>query len=740
MSIPFYCPQGHVFTYDGQPLTFVENMGAGFLHFRRADGTMFQLPSTDGSMQTMPNVVWALQAFRAGRLSDPNADASMLEGRQDRFLNLDRSACLERDPLSVWRFDWADAATAARIRRSKQGVADWLKISKVPGKRPKWRSLLRWMERLRKGGGRIGALVNASGRLKGESQLTDLEDRLVHKWAIAYWRPSSLHGFLPHKEDAAAKMTAEWDRLDAAGVHELGDDAPSAETMRERINSLECYSMHASRYGRPSADARYKPAGEPVPVERPFERIYMDGTEYEHSVFHSGEVKIPVGKMRGVMAMCCFSLYVFPFKAFVGPYRPEMGLAALRNVMVPPEMTAEEVAEDPEGSQICGIPSDVMIDRDRTLVPPRAVPGVITIVSTFELAEAYHSDAKSELESFHDYVKAAVRELVKGQILGARSKYDIGYDPLAETNVTRAQYADLIEECRRQWNDLPKTCRDDRSPIDIMRTFVRSGQARLTDPGEVRRALSSTPSKKGVLTTNGLTYDNIHYRFNRDGVGAALSMNHHSTPFGKRLKRDAKILVTMRVWDDDLDYIEIYDEHAGTYHGLYSTEPEYTGGLTRWEHHQYQKLLRKGGGGATTRRDGLRRRAKHLDAKHRILKDVPFRERGVPAALMAAEEERLSGARARRPGYAETPELHIPTGVGGADRVDAPKPPPQDRVERSADPDAAGQDSEAEFDVRSDPSAEIARELGDDRPEAADSPGRWDFDDDDGNDDDHEED
>lgn len=204
------------------------------------------------------------------------------------------------------------------------------------------------MRKLKLNGDRIGALVNSAGREKGHSQLPDIEDRLVHKWAMRYWRPNSLNGRLAHKEDAAAMVVADWDVLKEMGVPNLSDEAPSAETVRKRINSLECYSTHASRFGRPAADRLFSPSGEPVEVEQPFERIFVDGVEWEHSVFFSDDLKIPAVKMKSVIAMDAFSQYVFPHPTFAGRFRPQWGLCALRGVMMPPVMSQEEVNADPD--------------------------------------------------------------------------------------------------------------------------------------------------------------------------------------------------------------------------------------------------------------------------------------------------------------------------------------------------------------------------------------------------------
>ena len=708
MFIPFWCPEGHVFRYHNRLIRFEEALGDGIMRFRYIDGDeeVVFVPIGKGGAMGLPTVEWMIAAFRGGVVVDPQYHADVTD-RRENVLHLDRPACEAIDPSTGWRYDWAIAAIREKIVKTDDGAKVWIAKNDHGGKKPHPRSLLRWMAKLKKRGYRIGALVSTAGRAQGESQLPDIEDRLVHKWSMRYWRPDTLNGRLADKDAAAAGLYGDWQALQEMGVPFLSEQEPSYETIRERINSLECYSTHVTRFGRPAADRMFSPAGEPVEVALPFERIFMDGVEWEHSVHYLDRLKLPVAKMKSTIAMDAFSQYVFPHPTFAGAFRPQFGLAALRAVMMPPVLTPEEIAEDPEAAMIYALPSDVMYDRDRTMIAPRMVPGAIKTFATVELAEAYHSDAKSKLENYHKFVKRTL-SAIPGRILGPRAKHDIGYDPIRNTQLTRAQYVDAVEQCRRLWNSKPKKSLGNRSPMDVMKAFLTGGHARLTDPKEVMRTFASVPKKPCVLTDDGLIYDNVHYRFNREGTAKALSSNYHNTPFAKRIKASAKIEVWPRVWDDDIDMIEVYDEVNKEYFPMWSTDPGYTGGLNRWEHHIYQKELRAGGRGSITSRERLRRKSTHLDNLQKTLSGKSFREREKPIELLEAEERRLSGARAASPGCAQVPELHIPTHIDGAKREDIPMPPPQNKEEEM---DSNG--AEGSADLRSDPAKGIAEELGD---------------------------
>lgn len=528
MSIPFYLPEGHVLRYQNRSIIFLEEVGDWILKFRYCDGDheLLTVGENASGGVGLPTVPWVLVQFRSGALADPGHVSASI--KLPRYAGLDQTACELIDPKCTWRFAWANRAISERIKRTEASAREWIAKADGPGERPAARSLLRWMKKLTEAGGRIGALVSGSGREAGQSQLPDVVDRLVHKWALQYWQPSSEFGRLETKDAAAGRVYQEWNELKRRKVPFLGAEPPSAEAVRKRINSLECYSTYASRHGLAAAARKFLAKGEPVEAGRPFERIYMDGTEYRHALFYSDEHQIPAAKLKGVMAMDCFSQFVFPFPVFAGPFRAEMGLRALRGVMTPPNLSDEAQEDDPSLGLMFGLPSDILLDRDRTLIAPGTIPQILAIVSTVELAQAYHSDAKSKLENFHKFVKRLIAHC-PGQVLAPRHKYDPGYDPIKEARVTRAQYADLIEQCRLQWNATAKEALGARSPNDLMRGYLAEHGPRLTDPGEIWRALSRTPRERSLLTNNGLEYEGIRYRWNRDGVNEVLSSNYNKT-------------------------------------------------------------------------------------------------------------------------------------------------------------------------------------------------------------------
>lgn len=221
---------------------------------------------------------------------------------------------------------------------------------------------------------------------------------------------------------------------------------------------------------------------------------------------------------------------------------------------------------------------------------------------------------------------------------------------------------------------------------EVQRAHGIAMEARLSDPKDVRRNLARTV--RGVLTTDGVVHDNITYRWNREGVTQTLSSNLAAQAFSKRLEGTAKCDVWLRVFDWNLDVIEIMDEAGNDFVELWSDDPDYTLFLTRFEHRFHQSCMIEGSTGAQTAEQRALRRAESLQQQWEDLHNLPYAIAKKAGAVLERAEVR---AKARN--VADDPDLTdfsafmIPTDLGGTQRADVPLGPTQSR---SADgPDEA---------------------------------------------------
>lgn len=622
-----------------------------------------------------PNMDWLIAEHRAGRLTDANDPYARLFGVRGLFLGLDRDACIARDPKAKWRHDWATAAVSSGMKRGKQGATKFLNSEPpaAPGQRPEWRSLLRWIAVLLEDPHqRIGNLVSAAGREAGQSQLPARIDLIVHRLAASYWTPQGD----PHKLDIAAQVVAEWDRLAAEGADDIGDAPPTEECVRRRINSLENRTTYSLRHGTFAGKRYYQAKGEPVGAEHVLERVTLDGVVFKHVCLFSDALPIPAAKMKGVFAMDWASGYVFPGPIFSGPFRPEVTVQALLGLMTPPKLSERRLAENPLRAECFGIPSTLHPDNEKALFPPSMIPGLSNLISSFEMPKVYHSDAKAKHERFHRFLHACVHRF-GGRVLGPYKGRDPRYDPLKTAEITRAQYFDMIEVARLAWNERKKKALGWRSPQEVLLAGLSTRSARRMDPGEIERHLCRTVNV--VVTTNGVEFDGIRYRFNERGIERVLGANVRRQKFSDRLEDSGRLQLSARVWDSDLDHIDILDPDQQVYHRLYSTVPDYTAGLSRYEHTQVRRSLTAKKGNSKT--DILRERNKLVREMKSKMHDQPFRELAATVAVLEQEEVRnAAGHLGRSKQYDSLLVPQVPviyTEPTGVNRNDTPKAPPQ---------------------------------------------------------------
>lgn len=474
--------EGHALVFEGQKITFIRHLGDQMLQILDEKGKLFKVIDYNGQ-EVMPTWFWMISTFNEGTLIDPGALNFTDNERLKLHLQMDMHACAQCDRKAPWRWTWARTALVEGMPRSEAGQ-NWIDAVPIPGIphqmlgnvdvaaqftiRPKWRALVMWMKKYELYDGRIGAFVNRSGRPDGFSQLTPGDKAFLQAGADKYWETKKVVN-----KTAAAALPTRWRQLHAAeGGTGLGEKAPSRQAMCYQINKLENADNVKRREGTWKSDKFFKGNEEPVPVTRPFERIFIDGTQNSQVCVYSDTFKIKSPQMKSVHAMCAYTRWLFPFPTFTGPYRSQMGIQALLNVFQAPKLTEEELEAEPWRALVFGIPDLVMYDNDKAQLPPNLVPS-LSVLSTTELAEPYHSDAKAKLERYFRFEKEFLSG-IGGTVKGPEFLTDPRYDPLEDAELTRAQFADKKNEARLEWNAKPRRKFGWRSADDLMREYLEA--------------------------------------------------------------------------------------------------------------------------------------------------------------------------------------------------------------------------------------------------------------------------
>ena len=539
------------------------------------------------------------------------------------------------------------------------------------------------MINLEEHGERVGAMKNRSGREKGRSQLPRIMDRIVQQSVAIYWSPKSIR-----KMDSHALVVHAWRQLDAAGVKGIGHAAPSKTAVVDRINACETLGTRTIRDGRHEAIRHFAAAGETVLVTKPFDLIEFDGVEFEQVCHFSRDVRVPSNKMKAVYGIDAATKFVFPSTPFAGPYRSEMGMRALLGVLTPPVLDNETKEKHPERVLFFGRIGSARFDNDKAIIPPTSIGNLANVIARIELTKSFGPDEKPDIENFNGFLMRRLAEY-PGTVLSARSHHrSIRRDPLAEASRTRAEYATHIEELRLEWNDTGHAANGERTPNEMMLEHVMAEKVRFTPAGEIERNLARTVP--AVITTDGVYHDGIRYKWNRTGVTELLSENLAAQHFATRLEGTARCDVTIKVFDWDLDRIEVLNDSNNEFVPLWSDDPDYTRFLTRYEHTFHQSCVKTGETGAQTAEDKANRRAEGLLKAWSDLEDGPFKIAKVAAAVLECAEVRECAKNVKDdPDLGDFSHLLMLTDVGGDQRNDVPFGPSMARVASEAETENA---------------------------------------------------
>lgn len=681
---PLNMPAGMVLEHAGVRIAFAEAVDGMVLRFVRCDDGNEYFPTSVDSVGVRFTVRALLDEFHAGRLRDITAGEAALTEWRGRFLGLDRATVFAKEPRAVRKYDVALAALVARLPKNAEILKEFAaNYYDEPDQAPSGRSMIRWMANLIEHGERVGAMKNRSGREKGRSQLPPIMDRIVHQSVAIFWSPKSIR-----KMDGHALVVHAWRQLKAAGVKGIGHAPPSKTAVVNRINACETLATKTIRDGRYEAVRHFAAAGETVPVTRPFDLIQFDGVEFEQICHFSREVRIPSNKMKAVYAIDAAIKFVFPSTPFAGPYRSEMGMKALLGVLTPPPLDEDTKEKHPERVLFFGRIVQARFDNDKAIIPPASIGNLANVIARIELAKSFGPDEKPDVENFNGFLMRRMAEY-PGTVLSARSRRrSIRRDLLAEASRTRAEYARHYEELRLEWNDTGHEANGGRTPNEMMLEHVMAEKVRFTPAGEIERNLARTVP--AVITTDGVFFDGIRYKWNRTGVTKLLSENIAAQHFATRLEGTARCAVTIKVFDWDLDRIEVLNDSNNEFVPLWSEDPAYTLFLNRYEHNFHQLCVRSGDTGAQTAEDKANRRAEGMLRAWSDLEGGPYKIAKVAAAVLECVEVRERAKNVKDdPDFGDFSKLLMLTDVGGAERNDVPFGPSMTRIKPELRPPAA---------------------------------------------------
>lgn len=598
-----------------------------------------RLRNADGSMAD-PTVEWMRQAHANGELFSLGPVPQDAATRQARYLLLDQTADDARDTRTRWRYRLAWRAAACEMVKTDAAAGTWLAANYGMEKSdfeypmPSAASLRRWVRTLGKEKHGPQSLASNAGRPKNRSQLPPVLDHAVSEAALYFYTN-------PHVKqiDAVSYLHALVDRINAElpiGTPHLAK--PSNETLRKRIRKVETFDTWAAKYGRPAALAKYWGNGEPLLVDHFLEMGYMDATELEQVIVFDEGWTIPALKCRIVAIMDVLSHAIIGWHVYPGPNRAETTAQAFMHCMEHSKYSEKQVALHPELLLLHGRFAQILPDNEKALIGPETVAGYNECGTVVMPAPVGMPTAKAALERFFRTLKEMLATL-PGTMIDPRRSMELGHDAVKAAELTLAELRYHVARAIGDHNVSRSTGPFGRAPIEIVQDRIATrATPTFENPDIARRALCRT--FRVYVTRNGVEKDTIRYR---DAKAIDALMINNQGRLGQRANSRG-FWTRGRRNDGNMDALEVFDQHAGGWVSLPSTQPAYTDRLSYWEHCEYKKAAKRLRMAFNSERQRLAVMTRTREDRERLMPGAKYRARAKMAALgLSRQVTALSG-------------------------------------------------------------------------------------------------
>lgn len=642
---PINVPLGTSFKIDDRTIRLAkiypgegDDTPVELLDARLLTPVMARNPDTNDTRQ--PTLGFLREAYKQGRLR-PLHEPENASERQGRFALLDPDQCADRDPKSVWKERLVQRAEAAGIRLTDKDCKQFLdyEYGRQPEDfdypKPSPSALRRWTSKFRKHKRKRSALVSNAGRPKGTSQLAPEVNALVHENVLFYWSCPNLQ-----KLAAYARLDAQVLKLPTkadGSRHRV----PSKTAFYKRIDALRCFDTVKTKFGIKEAERLYKGSGEAITATDILDVSLMDGTTLEQVIVFDKNWQLPASKVRIVALMCALSHAIIGFHVYAGPNRTETSIEAILSCMTPPNVSAEGLKAMPTLAWIFGKPRSILPDNEKALINPSTIDSLNELGIDVLMPPVEMPTAKAALERFFRFLKENLA-LLPGTILDPKRAKELGYD-LSGACLTLAQLRKAVESVIEQHNISPSKGLGGLSPAHVWMNLQSQRATPVFENIEYARRVLGR-KVEALLTRDGIEINGIRYRDAKIVSELLNNMSHLQKARSQRKDGSITMIVTVKISPGNLSSVQVLDETTGAWLVVPSTQPDYTSGLSEWEHKEFRRQAKR-------RNEQFSSQAQRLASKRRTMAlieemapHVAFQQRRDMATLYVSEQvKQLSG-------------------------------------------------------------------------------------------------
>ncbi|MBC7905601.1 MAG: DDE-type integrase/transposase/recombinase [Rhodospirillaceae bacterium] len=429
---------------------------------------------------------------------------------------------------------------------------------------PHWTTLYRWVTRLRKASGDIRALVPAIHRRGNRTRRLDSDViRLIDE---------GLDQRFLKRERAPARSAHDYVVRMIDDMNQVADPAvrlraPSLRTIYRAITRLDDYEVTMRRFGKRIADLKYRVAGQAPKPTRPLERVEIDHTKLDLIVVDD-ELGQAIGRPWLTLAVDVHSRMPVGFHLGFDDPSFDTVMRCLHHSVLPKTYVRERYPEIKNDWACYGVPETVVVDNGREFHS-----------KDFELAchqlgvQIQHTPRKSPwmkgtVERFFGQLNQGLIHSQPGTTFS--NIFDrADYDPRKNGVIPFS----LLVEFLHHWVIEVYSRSEHRGIADIPADRWAAG---------VREYPVRLPAKAADL-------DIVLWRTHQKpvhhyGIEIA-SIVYNSEELGDLRRRHAgKLRTTVKFDPDDLSRILVLDPERGAFFKVPAVSPDYTRGLTLWQH------------------------------------------------------------------------------------------------------------------------------------------------------------
>ncbi|MDF2605128.1 hypothetical protein [Sphingomonas sp.] len=654
-------------TPENLKLFFERDLGDGHLHVITVPGgKTHRVENSETGEMEIPDVAWFEREVASGGLSKIADEGGPIPQARQLAKIYDREQMLAADPFLEARVAIMNGLLVRGIEPHDPRLGDALdglwtpELEEKFGKRPPTSTVRAWYGRVSGNMATMDELFSMSGRVPRRNGLDPEVDAIIDEERRRYW--SNLGYKIVDVQSAVSA------RIQKENVQRLADgrlqlDPPGKETIRRRVNEMECRETYAEKYGEKAARRKYDGSGNGIHACRILQIGLMDDTVVDLVTCLDADRGLVAGRPYLTVLIDVYSRCVLGYSvSFVPPTArkatevvgsastgkpPSAGRAsydpddpamrariAVQCVRVGNEpkhaIRPDRLARYPDLTTLAGKFTKIITDNGANYVSPAFSEMLADLGIIHELAPVGAPRHKAIVERFFRSLNTFLINKLPGTTLDPTRMRELGIDPEAKACITITELHELIGEFLYLYH-ISHHSGIDAVPLQRWASSMRiHGRDMILDRRAVDIATGVTVYRKRITANGGVRMFGMAWKgINLPKVTARLGA---SEPHRNRL--DGTVAYTANVKYNPEDLLHVQVLCGEEWIELENAQPEYAAGLTLWQHKQIQAWAKRQSLEFNSEEERLQARDDLNRAIRQAFPDLEARERRAMARML----------------------------------------------------------------------------------------------------------